>query len=522
MIVMNMRRVYNNIINALIAVLAISTTSSCVFEKQDPVRSEQNMAVEIKVSAKDMVTKAEEEELTYDEEKIYSLRVYAFLGNRQIGYLYMPKSDNKVLYPKAEGNTDQWFIDLRLPYEGEVSVTFYAIANEEAMTGLKYNDATQLAESMSISQLEDLKYTSSSTLNTVNGLPMWAKSTVAINSSKYKDEPNRVDGHEGHHVIDMDPISLDLYRSVAKIEVYAAEEGEGESKSQIKIKSVSIENVPLESHLFVTPGTLDAKDINSVSANMTLAKAAPILTPVNKVAIGTTEPNYYSPVVSGYYIAENPYGSTVWNPTPIPTNPVTKLSITYEVGSSEKTGVVYMPTIIRNNIYRVFCLIKGTGEMTLTLQVKKWTPADNQTIDFKDNVTLETGSNWVGDIEGANGKYTFKKEAAGQEATFEFTLLTPEGGTWYATLEGDIQSFGFTDVKIYDEKGNYTSQTYANTSSISGNVTGNKIAFTIKTLEKRTESSPKKQVTVKMVAVSKYGRSLSVEGSEATLNHNYL
>lgn len=520
MIVMNMRRVYNNIINALIAVLAISTTSSCVFEKQDPVKSEQNMAVEIKVSAKDMVTKAEEE-LTTDEEKIYSLRVYAFLGQRQIGYLYIPKSADKVLYPKAEENNDQWFIDLRLPYEGEVSVTFYAIANEEAMTGLKYNDATQLAESMSISQLEDLKYTSSSTLNTDNGLPMWAKSTVAINSSNYKDKPNLVDGHEGHHVIDMDPISLELYRSVAKIEVYAAEEGEGESKSQIKIKSVSIENVPLESHLFVTPGTLEAKDINSVSANMTLAQEAPILTPVNKVAIDTTEPDYYSPVVSGYYIAENPYGSSTWNPTTVPTDPVTKLTVTYVVGSSEKTGVVYMPAITRNNIYRVFCLIKGTGEMTLTLQVVPWTLADNQTIDFKDNVTLETGSNWNGEIEGANGKYTFNTEAAGQEATFEFTLLTPEGGTWYATLEGDIQSFGFTDVKIYDEEDNYTSQTYTNTSSISGNVTGNKIAFTIKTLETRTQSSPKKQVTVKMVAVSKYGRSLSVEGSEATLIHQY-
>lgn len=529
MIVMNMRRVYNNIINALIAVLAISTTSSCVFEKQDPVKSEQNMAVEIKVSAKDMVTKAEEE-LTPDEEKIYSLRVYAFLGNRQIGYLYMPKSADKVLYPKAEGNTDQWFIDLRLPYEGvldpetnikTVPVTFYAIANEEAMTGLKYNDATQLAESMSISQLEDLKYTSSSTLNTVNGLPMWAKNTVDIDPSNYKDEPNPVDGHEGHHVIDMDPISLDLYRSVAKIEVYAAEEGEGESKSQIEIKSVSIENVPLKSHLFVTPDALETTDINSASANMTLAQEAPILTPVNKVAIGTTEPNYYSPVVSGYYIAENPYRSTVWNPTPIPTDPVTKLSITYQVGSSEKTGVVYMPAIIRNNIYRVFCLIKGTGEMTLTLQVKPWTSAGNQTIDFKDNVTLETGSNWNGDIKGANGEYTFMTEAAGQEATFEFTLLTPEGGTWYATLEGDIQSFGFTDVKIYDEDDNSTSQTYANTSSISGNVTGNKIAFTIKTLEKRADTSPKKQVTVKMVAVSKYGRSLSVEGSEATLIHQY-
>ena len=320
----------------------------------------------------------------------------------------------------------------------------------------------------------------------------------------------------------MDPISLELYRSVAKIEVYAAEEGEGESKSQIEIKSVSIENVPLKSHLFVTPDALETEDINSNPANLTLAQEENILTPVDKVTIGTTDTNNCSLVVEGYYIAENPYGSSTWNPTTVPTDPVTKLTVTYVVGSSEKTGVVYMPAITRNNIYRVFCLIKGTGEMTLTLQVVPWTSARNQTIDFKDNVTLETGSNWNGDIKGANGKYTFNTEAAGQEATFEFTLLTPEGGTWYATLEGDIQSFGFTNVEIYGEGGNSTSQTYANTSSISGNVTGKKIAFTIKTLEKRTQSSPKKQVTVKMVAVSKYGRSLSVEGSEATLIHNYV
>lgn len=456
MIVMNMRRVYNNIINALIAVLAISTTSSCVFEKQDPVKSEQNMAVEIKVSAKDMVTKAEEQ-LTPDEEKIYSLRVYAFLGNRQIGYLYMPKSDNKVLYPNAEGNTDQWFIDLRLPYEGvldpetnikTVPVTFYAIANEEAMTGLKYNDATQLAESMSISQLEDLKYTSSSTLNTVNGLPMWAKNTVDIDPSNYKDEPNRVDGHEGHHVIDMDPISLELYRSVAKIEVYAAEEGEGESKSQIKIKSVSIENVPLESHLFVTPDALETTDINSASANMTLAQEAPILTPVNKVAIGTTEPDYYSPVVSGYYIAENPYGSTVWNPTP--TNPVTKLSITYEVGSSEKTGVVYMPTIIRNNIYRVFCLIKGTGEMTLTFVVKPWN-VDKTQLTYSDVISITAPAAWTfqdsnnASFDDQKGEVSLRTST---DSYFKFQIDQPADAEWTATLipiSGQLDSFKFID-----------------------------------------------------------------------------
>lgn len=513
MIVMNMRRVYNNIINALIAVLAISTTSSCVFEKQDPVKSEQNMAVEIKVSAKDMVTKAEEE-LTPDEEKIYSLRVYAFLGQRQIGYLYIPKSADKVLYPKAEGNNDQWFIDLRLPYEGvldpetnikTVPVTFYAIANEEAMTGLKYNDATQLAESMSISQLEDLKYTSSSTLDTDKGLPMWAKNTVDIDPSNYKDEPNRVDGHEGHHVIDMDPISLELYRSVAKIEVYAAEEG-STTASGIKISGVTVKNVPKTSNLFVAPSELSADGLEE-SAQTALKNPTDGEVAVTELTDSTnyTIESNYTTVTQPYYIAENPNGNEWSNDfnckTQVENATAVEVSYLLPGDKTSRTGTVYLPKIVRNTHYKVFCRIRANGKAVLNVRAENWDFEELDDIEFTDIVSLQESILWSPEAgyNSTNALYTFGANA-GQEATCAFTLATPQNGKWYATIEGkDIQDF----VLI---KGTTQSST------VSGNIgTSNDMTFTIKTLKDCTIDENLRTVNIRLVAVTSDGeRSFNV------------
>lgn len=514
-----MKRIFNITLRAAAVVLTVALAAGCVFEKENPtlVRGTKKVMVELNVGADDMATKA-----TADSEKdIKDLRIYAFIGNVMVGYA------------NPQSLSGAWYMDLNLPETGTYNIDFWAVAN---VRGLSDNSIT-ISPNMSKDQLKSIVYNATIVNSDYSdtGFPMYAMHTepnvnvAAVRKDAGKDAENTSPGHEGHFILDK-TVTLNLTRSLSKITVYAAEAVSGDEAAdtdepKVKISGVTIKNAKLASGLFETKtsevSTINVSPTQPVAVNKTIGLDANTDADKNSIPDIIEDVNNYTSITTPYYIAENTIGSNAWNKA---VEGGTYLEISYLLGNSTepKTAIVNMPVIERNKHYKVMARIKANGEMTLTLQVVAWTSAGNQTIDFKDNVTLETGSNWVGDIEGANGKYTFKKEAAGQEATFEFTLLTPEGGTWYATLEGDIQSFGFTDVKIYDEKDNYTSQTYANTSSISGNVTGNKIAFTIKTLEKRTESSPKKQVTVKMVAVSKYGRSLSVEGSEATLNHNYL
>lgn len=506
-----MKRIINITLKVATAVLAVALAASCVFEKEDPtlVRGTKKVMVELNVGAADMETKAD----ATDEKPIKDLRIYAFIGNVMVGYAN----------PQSPSGT--WYMDLNLPETGTYNIDFWAIAN---VGGLSDNSTT-ISPNMSKVQLQSIVYNATIVNSDYSdtGFPMYAMQTEQdVDVAAGKTNPST--GHVGHFILDR-PVTLNLTRSLSKITVYAAEAVSGDAAAdtddpKVKISGVTIKNAKLASGLFETKtsevSTINVSPTQPVAVNKTIGLDANTDADNNSIPDIIEDVNNYTSITTPYYIAENTIGSTVWN-TDVEGG--TYLEISYLLGNSTepKTAIVNMPVIERNKHYKVMARIKANGEMTLTLQVVPWTSAVNQTIDFKDNVTLETGSNWNGDIEGANGKYTFNTEAAGQEATFEFTLLTPEGGTWYATLEGDIQSFGFTDVKIYGEEDNYTSQTYANTSSISGNVTGKKIAFTIKTLEKRTESSPKKQVTVKMVAVSKYGRSLSVEGSEATLIHQY-
>ena len=512
-----MKRIFNITLRAAAVVLTVALAAGCVFEKENPtlVRGTKKVMVELNVGADDMATKA-----TADSEKdIKDLRIYAFISNVMVGYA------------NPQSLSDTWYMDLNLPETGTYDIDFWAVANVGGLS-----DINTISPNMSKDQLKSIVYNATIVNSDYSdtGFPMYAIHTeqdvdvAAVVKDAGKDAANTSPGHEGHFILNK-TVTLNLTRSLSKITVYAAEAVSGDEAAdtdepKVKISGVKIQNAKLASGLFETKtsevSTINVSPTQPVAVNKTIGLDANTDTDNNSIPDIIEDVNNYTSITTPYYIAENTIGSTVWNTA---VEGGTYLEISYLLGNSTepKTAIVNMPVIERNKHYKVMARIKANGEMTLTLQVVAWTSAGNQTTDFKDNVTLETGSNWVGDIEGTNGKYTFKKEAAGQEATFEFTLLTPEGGTWYATLEGDIQSFGFTDVKIYDEKGNSTSQTYANTSSISGNVTGNKIAFTIKTLEKRTESSPKKQVTVKMVAVSKYGRSLSVEGSEATLIHQY-
>jgi hypothetical protein len=161
-----------------------------------------------------------------------------------------------------------------------------------------------------------------------------------------------------------------------------------------------------------------------------------------------------------------------------------------------------MPPIVRNTWYKVLARITAGKEIKLDIVALPWDDAKDQTIDFLDNVTLKNSAWDNGDGFTDDSQKAILSFGPGNDkaATFKFTLDTPRGGTWYATIaEGDIQNFAFID------KNNNLVKT------VSSDITGAEQSFTIKPLESLSMGE-KKSVKLRLVAVTEdQSRSLTVK-----------
>ena len=484
-----MKRIFNITLRAAAVVLTVALAAGCVFEKEDPtlVRGTKKVMVELNVGADDMATKA-----TADSEKdIKDLRIYAFISNVMVGYA------------NPQSLSGAWYMDLNLPETGTYDIDFWAVANVDGLSG----NSITISPNMSKDQLKSIVYNATIVNSDYSdtGFPMYAIHTeqdvdvAAVVKDAGKDAANTSPGHEGHFILNK-TVTLNLTRSLSKITVYAAEEGSTKA-SGIKISGVTVKNVPKTSNLFVRPTSLSADGLDE-------SKPMALKNPVDgKVSVEglTNSTNYstaanYTEVTLPYYIAENPNGSD-WSQSFNCTTHVqnaTALVVSYLLpgDSNTRTGTVYLPKIERNIHYKVFCRIRANGKAVLDVRAENWDFEELEDIEFTDIVSLQEGSiSWSPEAgyNSTNALYTFGAKA-GQEATCEFTLATPQNGKWYATIEGqDIQDF----VLIKGE---------TQSSTVSGNIgTLNDMKFTIKTLKDCTIDENLRTVNIRLVAVTSDG-----------------
>ena len=289
-------------------------------------------------------------------------------------------------------------------------------------------------------------------------MPMYADQKVSINVDNVGN-PNTDAAHEGHFIL-QETVNLTLTRSLAKIEVYAAEDaGEGSSteviasNAGIKITGVEIVNPVAEGKLFPLADTESTPDPGT---DVLMELDLPENATENTVSVdkAVKDGNYtisgrYTPVTTAYYLAENDNGESsefsygeFTNKEDLDTKAAgaTALKISYKVGKSDKTGYVIMPPIERNTWYKVLARIKANGQVTLTLIVKDWKDIVREEINFEDHVSLSQNITWSGDVNQGtqDGKtvLTFKGTTIGQTATCSFGMDAPKGGTWYVTLTG--------------------------------------------------------------------------------------
>lgn len=560
---MSMQKIINITLKATAAILAMYMAAACVFEKEIPMtrgNERQHVAVQLGIGAEGMTqTKADDNSgtaiTTPDAENpvpslettIKTLRIYA----------YTKEGANFVLcgyyqaFAEEDGtfNTTGHVMDLNLPASGTVDVYFRAVANESAMLPGEGKEGT-IEEYYAISvgrdsqtggltfpnvigfdELNNILYTVDQKFE--NGMPMYADQEVSINVDNV-GSMNTANGHNGHFIL-QESVNLILTRSLAKIEVYAAEsatattaEGKTDDTS-VTITGVSLANVPQSGNLFTAPAanaTLTYTDFNGESggtgySTSFLKDEADIVTVNKKVSETATadiqNPDNYTLVSNAYYLAENNQGAPSTfeygaNEYPVVVTDAdneeeieaaaTVLKIDYKVGGTDKTGYVKMPQIKRNTWYKVLARIKANGEIKLTLQVLPWTEGNGTTVNFTDQPSFDSsyGLQWNGvKLEGTN-EYMLDTPA-GSSVTCTFNITAPVGGKWYATLtDGDIQNYEI----IGGTEG---------TDKASGNING-PATFTIKTKNSNFESPSLRDVKLVITAVDKNGRSMVLDFNE--------
>ena len=439
---------------AALAVFALVLAAGCVFEKEGPSMDAKDVMVMLDISAGDMKTKA----YVRDETTINTIRIFAFdQSGNTVGHVYKEN-------PAAD---EKFHMVLSVPGGQEsIEVDFYAVANENAM----YYDGSfiSLTENISLGELNELIYNSLVTSRA--DLPLYGKledKMLALTSGA----AHIVDGHIGFLLTES--VSVVLSSSLAKIGVFAAAK-EGASTNPI-IHSVTLKSPGRRNLSYLFPAddetALKARDadISSLSvdrvfdmvadnvdmlANDGVVEKRLVAQNTDADAVVT---NYYTEIVTPFYLAEVPYGSNDWTVAADPAERPVVLVVEYSFGDGtvRKYAEVNMPPIERNTYYQVRCLIKTDGQILVNVSVAPWVEGEDHVLDFDfpthNDLLYKTGSV---DAEG-NYVHTYGTEATAyykdgsEEGAFsvDFSMSYPLGGRWQPLINDAANTI--FDLRLY-------------------------------------------------------------------------
>ena len=440
---------------AIMAVLAVSLVAGCNLAKVGAPVDAEGVIVQLSVSAGDMQTKA------IDESAIQTLRIFAFdQSGNPVGHVYedSPSADEKYhMILTAFGD------------QGTISVDFYAVANEKAM--FHSGSSVSLSENMTAEELTGILY--SSLVKTYEVMPLYGK--LEDKALVLTAEHHLTDDHSA---IVAEPVSITLSRSLAKIGVYAAAV-EGTSVNPV-IQSITLTAAGRRdiSYLFPASDLTALRNRDSGIASMgsdrifdlsndgtdMLSNSGSVEKRLSE-QISSTDINvtdYYTEILSPFYLAEVPYGSDVWDVAAEPSGRPVVLVIKYSLGAGtlEKYATVNMPAIERNAFYQVRCLIKTDGQILVTVSVRPWDAGESWDISFDfpthSDPLLATGSlrpdeTYEPHQYGTEATMYYKN--GGEEGAFsvDFNMSYPVGGMWQPTISG--ASNEDYDLFVY-ERGN--------------------------------------------------------------------
>lgn len=450
---MSMQKSINIILKAALAVLAMILAAGCITEKDSTSMDTKGVMVQLNVSTGQMNTKA------MDESAIKTIRVFAFdQTGKLIGHIYDPSI-----------NEDET-MHMMLSVSGEepaAIVDFYAVANESAM----YYDGSSvsLSENMTKEDLDRLIY--SSLITTEEVLPLYGKiedKTLTLTSDIHSED--------GHYALKIqETVTVQLYRSLAKIGFYAAAV-EGTVTDPV-IHSITLKAPGRRNVSYLFPAAdLQARDASVVSLSEDrvfdlVADGKDMLSNAGVVSKRLSSQNtdaaavvtdHYTEILSPFFLAEVPYGSTSWDAAADVSGRPVVLVVEYSHGEGTlmKYATVNMPAIERNNFYQVRCLIKSEGQILVDVSVNPWDAGEDWDISFDfpthsdpllATASYDSSTGYADHVYGTEATmyHTGSDDVPGEGGAFsvDFNMSYPVGGSWQPLI-GDASNADY-ELRLY-------------------------------------------------------------------------
>lgn len=361
MITMNSK--FNTILlkNILLAILTASFTVSCTLDEENRSGKTKSAMIEINVMPEGM-TKSDP---TAQEETISTLRIYAFLGNKQVGSHFRT---NVVA-------GEPFYMDLALPEEGVYMVDFYVIANGEYM--LYESGSVTFKDEMSIAELQAIKYTGFSDV-----MPLYTIKKDTIDVKNVAADPNIAEGHEGHIILN-DKVAFQLGRSLAKISMYAAKSEEMSTTPQVLSATLLSGGTRKYSYLFPQESSI-LNDIPSMESDQViLSTSVDITREIEQGSEAQKDPQNYNLIFADHYLPEVTFGTPSWDQSSgNPREVVLYIEYTTTPGGEINNAYVYLPPIVRNTHYKICTLISADGKITLNYEVEDWITNNTEELTF--------------------------------------------------------------------------------------------------------------------------------------------
>ncbi len=371
-----------NILYTAVAVLCCGALFSGCARDDDALGNRHEAAVQISVESR--IVDETDGTPTEAERAIHTLRVYAFVDGKPAGHYYTDA---------VTGDPHTFFMDIAFYSDGEQTVDFYAVANEKAVELKRAPNSDTEGTTVTLTETTSEAVLNSLWFNNMpragletNGLPMFCQlPSVKLDFRNVKTETPTASGHEGHMLLNYDPIGLKLQRPVGKIGVFAAKAAGETSALRVKGLSSLAKGVKVRNYLMpqsdetlkaVLSGGLDIP-IAVIDGEVTATMAE------NAADEIRSNPANYTPVMAEpFYPFENPWkNGGNWN---IPGDDAGQvLKIDYQFGEDEpRTGYVYMPAIERNHYYAVCCLMHNDGRISVEYLVEDWKNEEEYILDF--------------------------------------------------------------------------------------------------------------------------------------------
>ncbi len=449
--------------------------SGCV--KDDAPLGEPKMAT-IQLSVGQRTVTETDGTPTDAESKLYTLRVYAFVGERLAGHYF---TDNVTL----ESGKHTFYMDLKLYSAGKQMVDFYVVANEGAMNLHLPSSPTAvstLEENTSKNDLKNIWFNNylKDNLET-KGLPMYYRTDkddsqnppVELDFTDLKEETAPAgSGHEGHRLLNK-TVAFELERPTGKIGIFFAL-AEGESGTLgVTVKRLTVLAQGMQARNYLMPQSeATLKGILDGGRDIDIAAVEGPIWDLKKLSVDATpeerrKPENYTPIMAEpFYPFENPWSNGgAWD---IPGTDSDgrghgfAIRIVYDIDGTEHSHTVYLPQIERNRYYAICCLLRNNGQTAFSYSVADWaTPTGSEYTDGEYHIEYNypTYDNPIrpenGTSLGTNEKYPqptvwYNSDETSEAGTytFRFSITGPAGQKW-SPVRLDRGSETYFEIKVY-------------------------------------------------------------------------